>query len=48
MVFTAAQMTAFFEEANQMALPHQMRQRLAVEGLMAVTDLQDFDDETFK
>ena len=36
MVFTAAQMTAFYEEANQMALPHVTRQRLAVEGLAAV------------
>ena len=48
MVFTAAQTTAFFEDANQMALPPDTRQRLAVEGLMTVGDLQDFDDETFK
>ena len=48
MVFTAAQTTAFFEDADQMALPHETRQRLAVEGLTAVTDLQDFDDDTFK
>ena len=48
MVFTAAQTTAFFENANQMALPHATRIRIREEGLTEVGDLEEFDDDTFK
>ena len=44
MVFTAAQTTAFFENATQMHLPHAHRLRLAGEGLTSIDDFADFND----
>lgn len=48
MVFTIQQITAFFEDADQMALSHRTRIQLQEEGINAVTDLSDFDDATLK
>jgi len=47
-VLTAAQTTAFFEDADQMALPHDTRLKLQEEGIMLVSDLAEFDEDTFK
>ena len=46
MVFTAAQMTAFFENPATMAIPHATRVQLAVEGITTVADLLDFDKDS--
>ena len=43
MVFTAAQTTAFFEGADQMAIPNATVLELANEGIQTVTDLSEFD-----
>ena len=43
MVFTAAQTTAFFENANQMALPRATVVQLANDGIVTVEDLAEFD-----
>ena len=48
MVFTAAQTTAFFEAANQMAIPHATRVQLNNEGITSVDDLSEFDEESLK
>ena len=48
MVFTATQLTAFFENNPQMALPHDARQRLAQEGLTTIDDFVDFKEEELK
>lgn len=48
MVFTAGQTTAFFEDANQMGIPNLTVVQLQVEGLAAVSDLEDFDKETIE
>jgi hypothetical protein len=48
MAFTAAQTTAFFEGADQMALTERTRGLLAIEGLETVQDLVEFDDDSFK
>ena len=48
MVFTAAQTTAFFENATQMHLPHAHRVRLAGEGLTSVDDFADFQADELK
>ena len=48
MVLTGAQTTAFFEEAEQMGLPHGTVVQLAVEGIATVYDLADFDKESLK
>ena len=45
MVFTGAQLTAFFENNPQMALNPTQRQRLADEGLALVSDFQDFKED---
>ena len=45
MVFTAAQTTAFFEDANQMAIPHATVVQLSTEGIDNVEDLGDFDKD---
>ena len=44
MVFTAAQTTAFFEDAGQMA-PHATVTQLLTEGIDSVDDLADFDKD---
>ena len=43
MVFTAAQTTAFFEGADQMAIPNATVIELANEGIQTATDLSEFD-----
>ena len=48
MVFTAAQVTSFFEDDDQMALPQRTRVQLQAEGLTVVADLLDFDDDSLK
>jgi hypothetical protein len=48
MVFTAAQVTNFFEDPNQMAIPHQTRVKLAEEGIQHPSDLRIFKADGFK
>lgn len=48
MVFTQLQTTAFFEDADQMAIPHATRMQLQTEGLEFVDDLSEFDKESLK
>ena len=47
MPFTAAQTTAFFINANQMALSADTREALALEGIVTVADLAEFEDDEF-
>ena len=47
MPFTAAQTTAFFVNANQMAMNNNTRNALAQEGIVTVDDLAEFDDDEF-
>ncbi len=42
MVFTAQQLTAFFEAADQMAIPTATRIHLQTEGISTVNDLSEF------
>ena len=46
MILTAGQTTAFFENANQMALPHVSVLQLQNEDVLDVVDLEDFDKDT--
>lgn len=46
MVLTAAQTTAFFEHADQMAIPNATVQQLVAEGINTVADLSEFDKDT--
>ena len=46
MVLTAAQITSFFEDPNQMALSNATRTQLNVEGIVTVDDLLDFDKDS--
>ena len=48
MVFTAAQTASFFEDADQMAIPHATVVQLVTEGITTVDDLADFDEENLK
>jgi hypothetical protein len=48
MVLTAAQTTAFFENDDQMAIPHGTVVQLAQEGIDTVDDLLDFDKDSLK
>ena len=48
MVFTVAQTTAFFTDADQLAITAETRIQLATEGLANVEDLAEFDDESLK
>ena len=48
MPITANQITLFFEEPAQMALPHSTRLQLAQEGITTVKDLVDFDKDTIE
>ena len=45
MVLIAAQVTAFFEGATQMAIPHNTRLQLQSEGITDPSDLVDFTKE---
>jgi hypothetical protein len=46
MVLTAGQTTAFFEAADQMAIPHATVLELVNEGIDTVDDLAEFENET--
>ena len=48
MVLTAAQMTAFFENTNQMGIQHATVVELAQEGIQSVDDLANFDKDALK
>ena len=45
MVLTAAQMTTFFEHADQMGIPHVTVVQLQAEGITSVSDLADFNKQ---
>ena len=42
-MLSAAQMTTFFEHANQMGIPHATMLQLQSEGITLVSDLVDFN-----
>eukprot|EP00957_Ditylum_brightwellii_P114782 8752954-Ditylum_brightwellii.AAC.1 len=42
MVLTNAQTTAFFEDNDQMAIPHNTVVHLVNEGILAIDDLEEF------
>ena len=48
MVLTTAQMTSFFENADQMGVQHARVVQLALEGIQTVDDLADFDKEALQ
>ena len=48
MVLTAAQMTSFFENADQMGVQHATVIQLALEGIQTVDDLTYFDKEALQ
>ena len=48
MVWNNAQITSFFTDATQMAVPVATVDGLAMEGIDDVDDLLDFDDEDLK
>jgi hypothetical protein len=48
MVLTAAQITAFFTDADQMGLPNPTMVKLQEEGINEPSNLADFDEETLK
>jgi hypothetical protein len=48
MVLTAAQTTDFLENGHQMGIPHATVVQLAMEGIMSVIDLADFDKESLQ
>jgi hypothetical protein len=48
MVLTVAQTTAFFEHADQMAIPNATVVQLVAEGINSVDDLSEFDKDTIQ
>ena len=48
MVLTAAQTAAFFEDADQMGIPHDTVEQLAEEGISTVNDLADFNKDSLE
>jgi hypothetical protein len=46
MVFTGGQTTAFFENVDQMGIPHATVIQLVEEGIDEVQDLAEFDRDT--
>ena len=48
MVLTAAQTIAFFENANQMGIPHATVVQLGIEGIVTVGDLADFNKDSLQ
>lgn len=48
MPFTNAQTTSFFEDADQLAISHRTVAQLVTEGITAVDDLAEFNDDDFK
>ena len=45
MVLTAVQTTAFFENPDQLGIPHETMVQIQQEGIQAVADLADFDKQ---
>ena len=43
MVLTAAQTTAFFENPDQMGIPHTTMVQMQQEGIQSVADLANFE-----
>ena len=48
MVLTIAQTTAFFEQANQMGIPHYTVVQLQQEGISVIADLAEFDKDSLE
>ena len=48
MPFSNAEKRAFFEDANQMAIPAGTMLQLVNEGISDVEDLSEFDSESIK
>ena len=48
MVLTMAQMTTFFEHADQMGIPHTTVLKLQSEGITLVSDLADFNKDSLQ
>ena len=48
MVLTATQMTAFFENADQMGIQHATVVQLAQEGIQSVDDLTNFNKDALQ
>ena len=46
MVFTQANITSFFEDNDQMGVPHDTYVQLQAEGIENVSDLADFDKDS--
>ena len=45
MVLTAAQTTAFFENPDQLGIPHKTMVQIHQEGIQTVADLADFEKQ---
>ena len=45
MVLTAAQTTAFFENPDQLGIPHETMVQIQQEGIQTVADLADFEKQ---
>ena len=48
MVLTAAQNTAFFENLDQMGIPHETMVQMQLEGIQTVADLADFEKQSLQ
>ena len=48
MVLTAAQTIAFFENPDQMGIPHEAMVQMQQEGIQAVSDLADFEKQSLQ
>eukprot|EP00957_Ditylum_brightwellii_P118323 9024529-Ditylum_brightwellii.AAC.1 len=48
LVLTNAQTTAFFEDNDQMAIPHNTVIHLVIKGILTVDDLEDFQKTDIK
>ena len=48
MVLNNNQITAFFQDNDQMAIPAATFAQLAIEGIATVSDLADFDEDSLK
>ena len=48
MVLTVAQRTAFFENADQLGIPHGTVEQMAIEGIVDESDLTDMDENAVK
>ena len=48
MVLTAAQTTAFFENPDQIGIPHKTMVQMQQEGIQAVSDLADFEKQSLQ